>query len=232
VVRRFLSLIVIAVWLLTPTFAATYGDEPARDAQLAGALKLHGEGRLQEALAAYARLIRENPSRADVYANRALVHEALVHLPEAIGDYSEALRLQPNSAELLIGRGLCHLARGDWEPARKDFDRAVQVDPKNAVARLARAVSHERLGRAEEASRDAQQAIELDPRCKQVLIRRTIAAQAPAISLGAGTFLSELAGDNDQQVQRARAQHRRFLDAMGGGYWDLDGRFKFNEDQR
>jgi WD40 repeat protein/tetratricopeptide (TPR) repeat protein len=107
------------------------------------------------------RLLRANPSQADLHLRRGRAY-AQLELPEsARADYAEAVRLQPQNWEGWAGRAAAHAALKQDEQAVTDYTQAIQRSADNPDLWFRRGASRARLGRLAEADADFVRVIEL-----------------------------------------------------------------------
>jgi tetratricopeptide (TPR) repeat protein len=141
---------------------------PARDGvpveaarQLELGQTLQSAGRLEEALASYARAIELKHDYVDALNAQAVAYLNLGRLEEAEDAFNLAVAFDPASAGAFFGLGLIASERAADEDARSCFQRAAELDPALVPA-------HARLGtlaysrdRFEEATAHFQRAVQL-----------------------------------------------------------------------
>jgi tetratricopeptide (TPR) repeat protein len=123
---------------------------------------LAGLGRLEEALADYAVVIRDDPNHAEHYLERGNILRRLGRNGEAFADYATAMRLSPPFPEIYYNRGDLRLAIGDREGAFADFNYVLELDPESVEALVSRADLHLEDGDVAAAERDAAAGLLLD----------------------------------------------------------------------
>lgn len=216
------------LWFAAALLATMAAHAEVEKDALKHALKLQQSGNYAAAVASYDQLLQANDGGAPaIYANRARCYELILDFANAEKDYTTAISLAPEKAEFYTFRALCRMSAGRSQQALADLDEAIKLDPKHAMSFLVRGLLRDKRGMKNQASEDIRKALELDAKCHIALIRREIGKSAIAIEASAAEFFAELRGDNDPTVQREREEYRRFIEVMGSGYWDLDGRYKF-----
>jgi tetratricopeptide (TPR) repeat protein len=123
---------------------------------------LAGLGRLEEALADYAVVIRDDPNHAEHYLERGNILRRLGRHDEAFADYATAMRLSPPFPEIYYNRGDLRLAAGDRAGAFADFSYVLELDPESVEALVSRADLHLEDGDVAAAERDAAAGLLLD----------------------------------------------------------------------
>jgi tetratricopeptide (TPR) repeat protein len=120
-------------------------------------------GRLDDALADYAIVIREDPNHAEHYLERGNILRRLGRPDEALADYARALRLSPPFPEIYYNRGDLRLSEGDIDGALADLDYVLELDPDFVDAYVNRAGIHLDAGDLDVAERDAAAGLRRDP---------------------------------------------------------------------
>ncbi len=129
----------------SPNLAAA---APAQTLQQA--MALHQAGRLDEALAAYERLLAANPRLADAWHLMGLVHAQRRRFEEAGRLIGKAIALQPREALFHNNLGNVWVERGRPEEALASFRRAHALDRRRPDVRNNLGVLLSRLGQGEE----------------------------------------------------------------------------------
>ena len=130
------------------------------------------DGRVEEAVDDYTRMVQLEPEDPTAYYYRAVAHVELGQLKRALRDLTRAVELNPDEVRTYYERGKVHLRRGDPGLAVDDFDRVIAREPDHAHAYDARGVCHEKLGQLDDALRDFGEAIRLAPRATNALRHR------------------------------------------------------------
>jgi lipoprotein NlpI len=120
-------------------------DETLRDAR--GALKM---GKTDEALALANKAVEAAPRKADAYAVRGAVYEALHKHAEAVADFDKALDLDPKLADAYDRRGSEHFKLGHLTESLADFDRYLELRPDDRPRHWKRGITCYYLGKFDE----------------------------------------------------------------------------------
>ena len=90
------------------------------------------------ALAAFDQAVKNHPTFADAYTNRALARKARGRLAEAHADYQHVLKLQPTNADVWYNLGVLHhegRMSATWKPeAEWAYRHAIANHPRDASA--------------------------------------------------------------------------------------------------
>ncbi len=149
-----------------------YLFSPRSDARaiLERALRLHGEGRVDEALT----LLDEVPGRhrsADYFNIRAALLLAVGQLEEALGAIETSRALEPGNGVAMALEAVLSLKRNERDRALSMARQAVEVAPQSAVPLLALSLVQQAMFNLELALSSAQRAVELEPRNALALSR-------------------------------------------------------------
>ncbi|MCZ4119447.1 tetratricopeptide repeat protein [Streptomyces sp. H39-S7] len=120
-------------------------------------------GRIQDALADYAIVIREDPNHAEHYLERGNILRRLGRPEEALEDYARAMRLSPPFPEIYYNRGDLRLNEGDTEGALADFGYVIELVPEFVDAYVNRAGLLLEAGELDAAEQDANTGLGHEP---------------------------------------------------------------------
>lgn len=115
---------------------------------LGGIYRVH-EWNLSEAEREFNRALELNPSLADAYGSRGILHLSKGNFAEAIIDAKRALELDPLSGRTAGFAGTIFLYAGQYEEAIEQFNRALQSDSKDALSQGNIGLAHIQLGQFE-----------------------------------------------------------------------------------
>ncbi|NJK64547.1 MAG: tetratricopeptide repeat protein [Synechococcaceae cyanobacterium SM2_3_1] len=82
---------------------------------------------LEGALPDFNQALALDPTYADAYVNRSMLHNRLQNPEAALADAAQALELAPDMAEAYTSRGVAHLALGDPDAAEADWEKAAEL---------------------------------------------------------------------------------------------------------
>ncbi len=127
------------------------------------ALAAHSEGRLDDAVRGYDRVLSRSPRNSDALFMRGTARIQLEQLEAAVDDLRRAVRLRPDFTKALNNLGIALGRLGDAGAAATAFDRALKVDPGYAEAALNQGNAWAAADEADHAQRSFRRALELDP---------------------------------------------------------------------
>jgi tetratricopeptide (TPR) repeat protein len=112
-------------------FRTAIDIDPGRDAAyyLLG-MFYQDNGRMEQAVEAYSRLLVVNPSFKEGYYNLGYIN--LVHYQDfkkAAGYFTQALQIDPKYLDAWFNRGYSYELAGDYQNARSDYLKAMQISP-------------------------------------------------------------------------------------------------------
>ncbi|MCB1577374.1 MAG: TIGR03032 family protein [Xanthomonadales bacterium] len=127
--------------------------DPVQEA-IAAANRLHAEGSLDEAIAAYRRLAEAQPDMAEAQHQLGLALADGEHWQPAIDALQRAIALDPANAPALNSLALVLARSGQYEAALDAWQRALDIDHQFALARFNRSLILLKLGRHAQGWRD------------------------------------------------------------------------------
>lgn len=108
---------------------------------------LHQQGRANEALQEYTRVIQQQPVDrnllAGTYTNRGNVYQTLNQMDVALKDYNQALKIDPTYADAYFNRAVMLERQGNLTQAARDFEQAAALYGKQGNAELQRQASEQ-----------------------------------------------------------------------------------------
>nr|WP_019499968.1 serine/threonine-protein kinase [Pseudanabaena sp. PCC 6802] len=121
------------------------------------------QGKKQEALEDFNKVLALDPNFANGYIDRGNARNDLGDKQGAIADYSKAIELDSRYADAYINRGNIRSELGDKQGANTDYSKAIESDPNYALAYYNRGIVRSELGDTQGAIVDYTKTIELDP---------------------------------------------------------------------
>ena len=196
------------------------------------------EGKIDEALTAYASVLARAPQLPEVHYNVAALRLAQGDLPGAEASLRVATRLKPNWAQAYLGLGHLYLRQEKLEDAERAFDRAAQLEPTSVEALINQAKALDRLRAWGEALPVLRRARALAPENPQMwlALRRHLLrfqrheeafedfrafeanAKLSAPLVIAGLISARIAPGADVRRQVSAPCHRLAIRARRGGY--------------
>ncbi|WP_339903756.1 tetratricopeptide repeat protein [uncultured Cyclobacterium sp.] len=126
-------------------------------------ISYYKEGKFEEALAVFNRLIKEEGSQPAYLHFRARVQSRLGAMEAALIDFDLLLKADPYNTTYISDKAVVlHLLDRNKE-AMEGFDQALNLDPNNPYRYSSRAYFRDRIGDLKGAIADYEKAIELDP---------------------------------------------------------------------
>ena len=126
-------------------------------------LRLHNEGKFQDAVNLGEQLIKQFPNDPNIPNILGQAHFHLNQLEEAIGYYNSTIQLIPNHAETHYRLGVALDKAGRCNDAIKSFNAAIELQPNYPEAFNGLGISHYQKGNYEEAIVNYNKAVELKP---------------------------------------------------------------------
>ena len=124
---------------------------------------LRNLNRYEEALAAYERASRLDPTFVEAYGCKGIVLLKLKRYEEALATFEQAISLNPNDADIYFGKSIILRNLNRYEEALAAHEQAIRLDPDNATYYNEKGIDLRKLKRYEEALATHEQAIRLDP---------------------------------------------------------------------
>ncbi len=192
-------------------------------------LRLQAEGRSEEAVAEYRKVLRIRPGNAMANANLIGLYLRLGRLDEAERLYRACLEINPEIAEVHYNYGLLSRKRGRFQEAVSAFEKALEINPSYAEAHTNLGVLLAGSGQRARAAAHYRKALEIDQAhrlarynlAKLLLSDRRNAAEAIELLSGALTEEDEKTATieallasayaADGQMRQAETHGRRAL---------------------
>lgn len=132
------------LWLgLTPSFTPIALQAPpayAQSNEISQAYTLLGQGRVDAAIAAFERVLRQNPNNLDALQGLGIAYRRAGRNADALETYQRILSIDPDNQLALSTLGFLGEFRPEWQPIGIDaLTRLLQLDPNSLEARAQRA---------------------------------------------------------------------------------------------
>lgn len=101
------------------------------------------QGKAEQAVAEFSKLIAQAPKSAIAYYHRALTYDFFGNQNEAIQDYTRSIELDSTYAMSYGSRGIVYFASGQLQSALLDFQQYLTLNPDGPDVELIRAVVQE-----------------------------------------------------------------------------------------
>ena len=161
-------------------------------------------GKLDEAEAAFRRVIDGGAGVAYVHNNLGIVYQQRGQHAKAVTEFRAAIRLDGAYAAPRILLGASLLALGKTAEAQAELRKAVKVAPRDPLARLELARAHESAGDWAGAVEEYRALVQLDP-------------AKPDFRYGLGTSYLRLSEQCLRELQQVAPQSARVHQAQGNG---------------
>lgn len=129
---------------------------------------IQAQGRIEEAISAFDRMLLLNPDFSEGYYNRGVAFSQMGRTYEAVQDYSMAVNLSPKFYNAHLNLGLALEALKDHDQAVQSFTQAIDIEPNNAYGYNNRAFSLMNAGKLNAGLKDCEKAIALDPNLPEI----------------------------------------------------------------
>lgn len=165
------------LWLgLTASFTAIVLQPApvyAQSGEVAQAYTLLGRGQVNEAIATFERVLRQNPNNLDALQGIGIAYRRVGRNADALEIYQRILAIDPNNQLALSTLGFLGEFRSEWQPIGIEaLTRLLQLDPNSLEARAQRAKLYFFQGLLAEAVADYELVL---PRTSDPEILRTAA---------------------------------------------------------
>jgi len=142
---------------------------------LGQAVRLHQQGRFDQAQALYRRVLAINPRQFDALHLLGVVERQRGHAGRAVELIEEALRVDPQQARAHCNLGAALQDLGRTDDALASYEAALRLDPAYALAWDNRGNTLRRLGRLAEALDSYERALGIHPGLADAWCHRAIA---------------------------------------------------------
>lgn len=126
---RLLLILLLAIPLIMPVF----GQDIVDDVFYRGNT-LSDQGKYDEAIREYDRVINFNPNIAEAWCNKGVALVNLGKYDAALNALNKAIEIDPQIAEAWNGKGTVLYAQGKYDEAILAYDKAIQIDSFSELA--------------------------------------------------------------------------------------------------
>src|SRR5437763_4147614 len=173
---NFLSLLRPTLCLLIATLfagpAPSWSQTPDQAADFSQAIEAMRGGRLDEAAAGFAAVVKHQPNFAEGHFNLGLVDEELGKYDDAVASLHKALELKPRLRGANLFLGICEFRLNHLDAAAAAVQRETAAYPKDGTAWMWLGVVRLSQDRAEEAAEALDKAAKLKPDDQNILYHR------------------------------------------------------------
>lgn len=170
-------------------------------ADIAQAIRLHGEGRLADAEAFYRGVLRATPAHFDALHLLGVIEGQNKRFDSALTLLQRAVAIKPDSAAAHNNLGNTFAGLHCYAEALASFDRALELKPDNPKALRNRGTALRELGRLDEALASFDRALALAPGFTDAMVGRGELLQKMHRNTEAiAAFRGALAGGKDLEI--------------------------------
>lgn len=163
------------VFIMTMLCAHAFCAETAVQDALKRGVEYSREGRDDEAIAEFNKVIALSPSLVDAYYNRALVYYKKGMLDASIADWSRSIEIDPASADAYYNRGLAYYKKGSFDKAISDYNKVMAINPEATDALYGRGLAYFKKNDIKQAIADYDKVIEARPEFPLAYSARAVA---------------------------------------------------------
>lgn len=160
--RPFIKIAASAFTAIMLFSCALHAQTPGEDSLKKG-IEYSQQGRNDEAIAEFDKVIAINGASADAYYNRGFVHYRKGSLDQAIADCSKAIEIDPASADSYYNRGLAYYKKGSFDKAISDYNKVLEISPDAMDALYGRGLAYFKKNDIKQAIADYDKVIEMRP---------------------------------------------------------------------
>jgi len=121
------------------------------------------QGKYDEAIAEFNKVIETTPNSAAAYYNRGVIYDRRGNLNLAIADYSKCIEINPDSADAYYNRGFAYYKKNKFDLAISDFNNAIKIRPNSPDAYYGRGLVYSKKSNLNQALSDYSKAIQIRP---------------------------------------------------------------------
>ncbi len=156
-----------------PSQSGTFDTIPedSIDNVLLKAITAHNDGRYDDAIALYTRLLEnDNPQYVNsvILNHRGMAYMAQSKYHKAIEDFTSAVENDPGNFRAYTYRGICFRMTGELTTAMENFDRSLSIDPYQAETYYSRALAYYDMGDHHRAIEECEKALNFNPDAKTI----------------------------------------------------------------
>jgi len=109
-------------------------DRKEKSGMFSKAKNLENEGKYQQAIEEYLRILDQNPRDAVTLGRLGWLHAQLESSESALNYYDRALRNDPSNFEIMIQQAVLLMDTGQFDDAQKALIRALEINPDSYEA--------------------------------------------------------------------------------------------------
>jgi tetratricopeptide (TPR) repeat protein len=156
-------IIIISIYCIENAYSQYLGDDSSITDLLDKGNSLFTEGRYEEAIQYYDKVLEIEPNDVYVLYNKGNAFYSLGNYTEAIQYFDKALEIEPRLVEALTNKGLALADLGKYQEAIQYVDKALEIEPRMVEALTNKGAALAKLGKYQEAIQYFDKALEIDP---------------------------------------------------------------------
>lgn len=130
---------------------------------------LFRQGKYQDAIPVFERVLKHDPDQADVHDAAAMAHFALKQYDQAIEHFHRVAQLQPTNAKVLVNMGAVYNRKEEFQRASEVLKKAVAKDGKAIEAYYNLGIAYRGLKQLPMAVNAYKEALRLNPQMLDAL---------------------------------------------------------------
>ncbi len=134
------------------------------------------QGKLDEAMKTFEKVIERFPSNVEGYYNLGLTYLRKGDIDQAIATLEKGIEVNPEVIETHLALGECYFSKGEGEKAMQSFLKAIEFQPDNPKSYYNLGIVYFRLDKTEEALEAFDKTIELKPEYSSAYYQAGLAA--------------------------------------------------------
>jgi tetratricopeptide (TPR) repeat protein len=165
-------IIIISIYCIENAYSQYLGDDSSITDLLDKGNSLFTEGRYEEAIQYYDKVLEIEPNDVYVLYNKGNAFYSLGNYTEAIQYFDKALEIEPRLVEALTNKGLALADLGKYQEAIQYYDKALEIEPRLVEALTNKGLALIYLGKYQEAIQYFDKALEIEPRLVEALTNK------------------------------------------------------------
>lgn len=136
------------------------------DDMLLRAIQAHNEGRMEEAVIIYTKIIEAVPDKtgnipAVIHKHRGMAYFAMNDFESAIKDFEESIQADPNAFRSYYYKGIVHSIQKEYKQAIECYSKSLDLNEFQAHTNFRRATAYYEIGEYEKSMSDLNAALKL-----------------------------------------------------------------------
>ncbi|MBN1222646.1 MAG: tetratricopeptide repeat protein [Candidatus Aminicenantes bacterium] len=133
------------------------------DKNLNKGIDLFSQGKYDEAIETFKKVIEKFPDSIEGYYNLGLSYLRKGDIDQAIASFETAAELNPKALPIFLALGESYFGKGENEKAEENYLKAIEIDPENPNPRYNLGMVYYKSNKTEEALLSFDKCIELAP---------------------------------------------------------------------